>query len=458
MTACLHCGQEIPASSPPDQTFCCTGCAAAYDLVRGLGLDRYYERRCVDPMARPLRPDEEASQVDYSAHVRPAGETGTGQLHLMVDGLQCAACVWLIESVLARQPGVIQARLNMTTRRLNLVWREAEADPNGLVGVVARLGYRVVPFDPERLSASQQKTEAELLRAMAVAGFAAGNVMLLSVAIWSGHVEGMGPATRDFMHWVSALITLPAIAYAARPFFRSALGVLRYGRTNMDVPISLGVLLASAMSLAETIRGGEHAFFDSAIMLLFFLLIGRYLDMRARGKARSTAEHMLALRASSVTVLEEDGRTVVLPPEKVREGQTVLVAMGERVPVDGRVKDGVSDLDTSLITGETVPAPVRPGDTAFAGTLNLTAPLRLTVAAVGEGTLLAEIVRLMEAAEQGRAKYVALADRVSRLYAPVVHLTALLTFLGWVFLMGSSWQPALLTSIAVLIITCPCAL
>ena len=226
----------------------------------------------------------------------------------------------------------------------------------------------------------------------------------------------------------------------------------------MDVPITIGVLLATSMSLFETINSGQHAYFDGAMMLLFFLLIGRYLDQRARGRARSAAEQLLGLHATSVTVLNEDGRSAIVPPDQVSPGSTILVAVGERVAVDGTVADGVSDLDTALITGETVPGSVRPGDRVFAGMLNLTAPLRVTVTAVGEGTLLAEIVRLMEVAEQGRAKYVAIADRVSRHYAPVVHVAALGTFLGWLLLGGLPWQDSLMNAVAVLIITCPCAL
>ncbi|WP_029010726.1 heavy metal translocating P-type ATPase [Azospirillum halopraeferens] len=462
MGDCLHCGQPLPPGAEPviggdGGAFCCTGCAAAYDTVRGLGLERYYERRCVDPSARPLRPDADAPAIDYAPHARAEAD-GTATLHLMIDGLQCAACVWLIETVLGRRPGVEQARLNMTTRRLTIRWRPAETDANALVGAITGLGYRAVPFDPERLGSAQKKSETELLRAMAVAGFAAGNVMLLSVSVWAGHSQGMGPATRDLMHWLSALICLPAIAYAIRPFARSAFAALARRRTNMDVPITVGVVLATAMSLFETINSGPHAYFDGAVMLLFFLLIGRYLDQRARGRARSAAEQLLGLQATAVTVVQPDGRTAVLPPERVETGATVLIAVGERIPVDGRVLDGVSDLDTSLITGESVPGAVRPGDGVFAGMLNLTAPLRLTVTAVGEGTLLAEIVRMMEVAEQGRARYVAIADRVSRGYAPVVHLAALVTFLGWTLLMEAPWQVALMNAVAVLIITCPCAL
>ena len=455
--ACLHCEQPLPTGAPESVQFCCAGCEAAYHTIHGLGLDTYYARRSIDPALAPPQPEENAPARDYSALVQH-GDDGIDRLYLMVDGLHCAACVWLIESVLARQPGVIGARLNMTTRRLRLEWRADETEANALVSAITSLGYKVAPFDPVRLADAQSRTERTLLRSLAVAGFAAGNVMLLSVAIWAGHFQDMGPATRDLMHWVSALIALPAIAYAGQPFFRSASAALRAGRTNMDVPISIGVVLTAGVSLLETMRGGPHAYFDSAITLLFFLLIGRYLDARARGKVRGTAEHLLALNATAVTVLEQAGGTALLPVERVAPGMIVLVAAGARVPVDGRIIDGRSDIDTSLITGESLPGAAGPGDAVHAGTLNLTAPLKLTVTAVGEGTLLAEIVRLTETAEQGRARHVALADRVSRLYAPVVHLLALIAFIGWIALGGLDWQPALMIAVAVLIITCPCAL
>lgn len=455
MNSCLHCGSPVPADGGE---FCCSGCEAAYGLVRGLGLSSYYQRRCLDPTVRPLRPEDGETAQDFSAHILADEASGQSTLHLMIEGIHCAACVWLIETLLARQPGVVKARVNMTTRRLTLTWRSGETDAATLIHPVQQVGYRLIPYDPVRLSSDQAQHERELLRAMAVAGFAAGNVMLLSVSVWAGHFSYMGEATRTFLHWISALIALPAVMYAGRPFFRSALMALRGGRTNMDVPITLGVVLASGMSLWETINHGEHAYFDAAISLLFFLLIGRYLDSRARGRARSAAEHLLGLASAAVTVVDAEGRRAVLPPSKLAEGMTVLVATGERIGIDGRVAEGVSDLDTSLLTGETNPVSVRPGDSVFAGTLNLSAPLRLTVTAVGERTLLAEIVRMMEVAEQGRARYVALADRVARYYAPVVHLAALLTFLGWVWFTPLPWQPALMIAVSVLIITCPCAL
>ncbi|GBD45046.1 putative copper-importing P-type ATPase A [bacterium HR40] len=395
--------------------------------------------------------------VDVSPFVRRDGE-GRSELHLVVDGVHCGSCVARIERTLLRQPDVETARVNLTTRRLRLVWRGEAARGNELVHQIARLGYRAVPYDPETLTAGDRGREQELLRCLAVAGFAAGNVMLLAVSVWAGHATAMGEATRALFHWFEALIALPAIAYAARPFFRSALAALRAGHTNMDVPISLAVIIAPAMSLVETMRNGPHVYFDSAITLLFFLLIGRYLDLRARGAARSAVEHLLALRATAVTLVRPDGTTRSVRPEELEAGQEVLVAVGERIPVDGTVSFGTSEVDSSPVTGESVPQRVAEGDRVFAGTVNLAAPIRVRVRAVGEDTLLAEIVRLVELAEQRRGRFVALADRLARWYSPFVHSLAALTFLGWWLAGGQLWQQALLHAVAVLIVTCPCAL
>ena len=457
MADCLHCGLPVPSNSSGGKEFCCNGCQAAFGMVQGLGLEKYYDQRCIDPDVRPMRPDEGETLFDFASYIKTEDD-GSASLHLMIEGMQCAACVWLIESVLTRQEGVIQARINMTTRRLVLKWNPDKASVSGLVAIIGQLGYRAAPFDPLVLGAETRAYEKNLLISMAVAGFAAGNVMLFSVSVWAGYFQGMGPATRDLMHWLSALITLPAVAYAGVPFYRSAITALKARRTNMDVPISLAVILASGMSLFETMRGGEHVYFDSAITLLFFLLVGRYLDSRARGRARSMGEHLLALSATSVTILNENGSRSVIPPSKVTPGMRALVSAGERISVDGTVIHGISDIDTQLINGESIPAVAKPETDVFAGTMNLTSPLTVRVTAVGEDTLLAEILRLMEAAEEGRAKYVAIADRVSAMYAPVVHGLALIAFIGWWLVVGSPWQQALMISVAVLIITCPCAL
>lgn len=449
---CTHCGAPVVGKVEDGKpAFCCSGCAGAHALIKGLGLERYYTLR---DAAAPTPADAEVA--DWQEFVQ-SGNDGACRVEFLVEGMHCAACLWLIEQALRTQPGVQQARLSATTRRLTLTWKGGAGRVNDLAGIVTRLGYRCLGLTSDAAEKIGSAEERDLLRAMAVAGFAAANIMLLSVSVWSGHVGEMGFATRDLFHAISALIAIPAIAYAGRPFYRSAFAVLRQGRTNMDVPITIGVTLAVAVSLAEMLRSGPHAYFDAAVTLLFFLLVGRYLDLRARGFARRTAQRLVAWTAKPVSVLTETG-ILQRPAHLVAVDDRVLVAAGERVPVDGMVVEGRSALDASLINGETLPQPAQAGTHVFAGAINLEAPLTLRVTAVGSATLLGEIARLMEAAEQGRDRYVRLAERVARWYAPVVHVTALLSFFGWIFIGDADWRSAMLIAAAVLIITCPCAL
>ncbi len=448
--ACAHCG--APVRGRGDDAFCCSGCASAHAIIGAAGLGGFYARLEERRARRP-----EPLETDFAAHAREGGKDQC-TLELLVDGLDCAACVWLIESLLARNPAITKARVHLSTRRLSLAWRGSPAEANAHAGLVAALGFRLAPYDALAATAEDDREARDLLRALAVAGFAAANVMLLSVAVWSGHDGSMGEATRTLFHWLSAAIALPAVAYAGQPFFRSAFAALRAGRTNMDVPISIGVTLACLVSLHEAWAGEPHAYFDSAITLLFFLLIGRYLDRRARGRARHAVRALMALTTRTATVVLPDGGTAARRVDALAPGDSLLVAAGERLGADGLVSEGTSTLDAALVTGESVPQAVAPGSRVFAGMVNLGAALRVRVTASGEQTLLAEIVRLVEAAERGRSRFVALADRVARAYAPVVHATALLTFLGWFLLGGLAWDRALLVATAVLIITCPCAL
>lgn len=448
--ACAHCGERLGRSVGTD--FCCQGCEAAHGVIAGAGLGVFYRRLERARAHRPMPLD--VNFTDFANCVGPA----EFEIDVLLGGLDCAACVWLVESLLAREPTVTRARANLSTRRVSLRWRGNLDDANRHVGLIASLGFKPVPYRSQAAAHDDTRDARNLLRCLAVAGFAAANVMLLSVAIWAGHDGSMGDATRTLFHWLSASIALPAVAYAGRPFFSSACTALRGGRTNMDVPVSVGVLLACTISIHETWIGETHAFFDSAVTLLFFLLIGRYLDRRARGRARESVRALLALASRSATVLGADGISTSRPVDRLRVDDVLLVAAGERIGADGTVCDGSSSVDTALISGESLPIAVGPGAPVFAGMLNLGVAIRVRVTAAGERTLLSEIVRLIEAAERGRSRYVALTDRVARVYAPIVHVTALATFLGWMTVGGLAWDRALVIATAVLIITCPCAL
>ncbi|TIP57980.1 MAG: cadmium-translocating P-type ATPase [Mesorhizobium sp.] len=407
---------------------------------------------CAPGAEMALDLDGATSSLPSSQEIRLASRSlgdDLRQTDLSVPTVHCAACIQAIETALGKLDRVERARVNLSTTRVSVQWRGNEAPP--IVAALELLGYPAHLFDPE--IHEKDKTLSELIRAVAVAGFAAGNIMLLSVSVWSG-AEG---ATRDLFHWVSALIAIPALAFAGGIYFRSAWNALRHGRMNMDVPIAVGVSLAYAMSLYETINHGDHAYFDASVSLLFFLLIGRTLDHVMRERARTAVNGLSRLAARGAMVLREDGSRDYLPVEEIEPGLQLLVTAGERIPVDGKIIQGSSDLDCSLVSGESTPRTVSSGETVQAGTLNLTGPLIIEATAAAKDSFLAEMVRLMEAAEGGRAHYRRIADRVSALYAPVVHLTALVTFLGWMAATGD-WHQAVTIAIAVLIITCPCAL
>ncbi|MFD2182421.1 heavy metal translocating P-type ATPase [Rhodoplanes azumiensis] len=401
----------------------------------------------------PTRPD--------FTHFVEKLDDGCVRLDLAVEGMTCAACMFEIEGGLAVLPGVTQARANLTSGRVAVEWQETEGAeplaPAAIVGRLAELGYKAYPFDRHRMESEEQQEARFLLRCLGVAAFAAMNVMLLSVSVWSGNVTDITPEQRDFFHWLSALIALPAVAYAGQPFFRSATRALMAGRLNMDVPITLGVLLALGLSVFETLHHAEHAYFDSAVMLLTFLLAGRWLDQNMRRRTRAVAANLAALKAETATKFVGDGEISEVPVAAIRPGDLVLVRPGERIAVDGEVEDGRSEIDQSLVTGETAHVTAERGTLVYAGTLNVNGTLRVRVGAADRGTLLDEVTRLLDRAVEARSRYVRLAERAARLYAPVVHLTALLTVIGWV-LLGASWHFAIVTAVAVLIITCPCAL
>lgn len=393
---------------------------------------------------------------DFSHYVRDAG-SGLSHIDLAVEGVSCAGCMSKIERGLSAIPDVTLARVNLTDRRVALEWKQGALDPARFIDRLAELGYKAYPFETAGAEAAEAEQSRFLLRCLGVAAFATMNVMMLSVPVWSGNVSDMIPEQRDFFHWLSALIALPAAAYAGQPFFKSAYRALRTGNVNMDVPISIGVILALGMSVVETVNHAEHTYFDAAIMLLTFLLVGRYLDQSMRRRTRAVAGNLAALKAETAAKFVDIDEVLEVPVATIDPGDIVLLRPGERCAIDGTVIEGRSQIDQSLITGETLHVTAERGTAVYAGSLNISGTLRVRVSAASEGTLLADITRLLDNALQARSQYMRLADRASRLYAPVVHATALLTVLGWA-LMGATWHDAIVTGVAVLIITCPCAL
>lgn len=370
---------------------------------------------------------------------------------LSLPTIHCAGCISAVERALDAYPGVIDARVNLTQKRARVTG--IGLSPEALIETVLEAGYEAHELDPGAIGKSASAMAAKgLLARLAVAGFAMMNVMLLSVAVWSGATE----ATRDLFHWISAAIALPAIAYSAQPFFLNAWTALSARRLNMDVPISMAILLASALSLFETMSSGSDAYFDAALSLTFFLLAGRYLDARMRTSARSAAEELSALEVPRAHLVDGSAPRRVALADLV-PGSVVRVYPGERIPVDGEIILGESELDQAFLTGETVPVSAKPGQNVTAGEINLTGPLDVRVLAVGENTVLRRLQSLVAEAERARNRYTSLADRAAQIYAPVVHLLSAGAFVAW-YLATGDLRLSIGIAVATLIITCPCAL
>lgn len=371
-----------------------------------------------------------------------------------IEGITCAACVQTIEDGLVGTPGVLDARVNYSTKRLHLRMSGSVLTAS-IVERLRKQGYRIHPLR-KLLDDEEQRYSQWLLRCVAVSGFAAMNVMLLSISVWSGNVTDITTETRDFFHWLSALIVMPAVGYAGQPFFRSAFEALAVRHVNMDVPISLGIVLALGLSLFETATHGIHAYFRSAIMLLFFLLVGRYLEQVTRQRMRNAAHNISSLRAITATRIDNK-RLVECEVDDLRPGNVVLVRPGDRFPTDGVILEGAGSVDCSIATGETAGTRIASGSTVLAGTMSIDGSFHVRVKSHARNSFIESLERLIDTAVNSRMPYMQIANRAARLYAPVVHMAALLTLIGWL-LVGAGLHDAIVASIAVLIITCPCAL
>ena len=446
---CTHCGTTL---APGQGAYCCVGCEGAHALVRGLGLEAFYLRQRLAPGT--LRPAVEAPALDF-APIAVANDDGTFSLDLMVSGLTCGACVWLVEQTLAAESDVLRARASLSSRRLSVTWRGGPERARAIAAVVSRLGFRVAPWSAACLRATEDAEGRSLVRALGIAAFGSMNVMLVSVAVWVG--GDMGEHTRALMHWLAALIALPTVLVAGMPFYRSAWSAIQAGRTNMDLAVSLGVLATTAMSFSEAVRNGPYTWFDGATALLALLLAGRVLDRGMRRRARQAVAELLALQSGTVEVVRDDGTIQAVAAEDVESGDLVLVAVGDRLRLDGIALVPVL-LDVSATTGESVPQTLEAGQPLMAGSVNMGAAFRLRVTTATKDGSLAALGKLIERAEQGRGRFVSIADRAARFYVPVVHAVAAATFLGWWLGVGVTWQEALVPAVAALIVTCPCGL
>ncbi|ROR34455.1 heavy metal translocating P-type ATPase [Inmirania thermothiophila] len=460
--ACYHCGLPVPAGADwraeiggAPRAFCCAGCRAVAQAIHAAGLDGYYRRRPAAAGAPPppRRPDLETYDLDEVQAAFTDIRQPRRSIHLLVEGIHCSACMWLIEHALAAVPGVEEAEVNLAQKRLHLTWDNRRVRLSALLGRLAGLGYAAVPYDPEIAEGAVRREARRLLYRVGFAGFAAMNMMWVAIALYAGAAEG---EFRDLFHWVGLALATPTVFYAGWPFLRGAWASLRGRRPTMDVPIALGALATWGYSAAITLSGTRAAepYFDSVVGFVFVLLVGRFLESLARRDAVAAGRRLLELQPQAARRLEADGSERMTPVRALRPGDLVRVRPGERIPVDGLVVEGEGSAEESLLTGESRPVPKRPGARVRAGTLSLDAALTVRTEAVLADTALGRIVRLVEAAQASRAPIQRLADRVVPWFVAATLALAAATFLAW---LDAGAGPALVTATAVLIVTCPCA-
>ncbi len=441
---------------------CCRGCQAVAEAIVAAGLTDFYRyrttssRRAEDLVPESLRalelydrPDLQKSFVHTeSEHVRDAA--------LMMEGIVCAACVWLNEHHVGRLPGVLEFRVNYSTHRAQVRWDERQIQLSEILAAISAIGYIAHPFDPRRQEVLQKRERTVALRRLAVAGLGSMQVMMLAVALYAGDYQGMEEWIRVFLRWICLVLSLPVVTYAAWPFYSAAWRDLRRGRPGMDVPVSLAVLAAFVASAWYTWQGGGEIYYDSATMFVFFLLTGRFLEMTARHRAGQISEALVRMLPATATRLLADGGEEVVPIAELVPGDRVLVRPGSTVPADGRVEEGASSVDESLLTGESLPLPRRAGEALIGGAVNVESPLVMQVEKVGSDTVLSAIVRLLDRAQSEKPRLALLADRIAGWFVAALLIVATVVFGAWWSL--CDFDTAFRVTLSVLVVTCPCAL
>jgi Cu2+-exporting ATPase len=454
MYNCLHCGQHVVLAG---EKFCCFGCKTAHHLISKLNLAEYYQYCRNIYNTSPPKVFNYKNEIDYSDSVVLL-EDGKYKIYLLVDGIFCGSCVWLIESSLKSLQYIKTARITVSTNRLEVIWDGDKDDVKEIVDMIIHLGYQVSPFSPELVNDQEIQREKELLKAIAVAGFAAAQIMALAFAVWIGNYnDSMGPYLRYFLHIISGVIAVPTILYSSRIFIKSALNAIKQHRTNIDIPISIGIIATLLISIQETVRMSDYAYYDAAASLAFLLLVGRYLDLKAKNKARAGIRSIMFQQPNVAYVIRDD-QVICVTARSVKKSDVILVKPGEKFPVDGMVTDGESEVDNSLISGETSPIHIRTGSYVYAGTINLNNGVKIKAEKIGDQTTIAEILRLIESIEKDKSRFVKIADKLAQYFTPAILSLSMLTFCIWFFPNGGNFFDATLNAVSLLIITCPCAL
>ena len=468
-TACFHCGLPVPSGANytavidgQRQPMCCHGCEAVAEAIVAAGLTDFYRhrtapsRRAEDLIPEQLRGLELYDRPDLQkSFVRAEGEH-VREAALILEGIVCAACVWLNEHHVGHLPGVLEFRVNYSTHRARVRWDERQIKLSDILAAIAAIGYVAHPFDPNRQEALQKRERSVALRRLAVAGLGSMQVMMLAVGLYVGDYQGMEDWIREFLRWICLILTVPVVTYSAQSFYRAAWRDLRRRQLGMDVPVSLAILAAFAASVWYTWQGGGEVYYDSVTMFVFFLLTGRFLEMTARHRAAQISEALVRMLPATATRLNAADEEEIVPIAELAPGDRVLVRPGETIPADGRIIEGASSVDESLLTGESLPLPRQLGEALIGGAVNVDSPLVMRVEKVGADTVLSAISRLLDRAQSEKPRLALLADRIAGWFVAALLAVAAVVLAAWWSL--SDFDTAFRVTLSVLVVTCPCAL
>jgi len=463
--SCFHCGLPLP----PDEEyveeidgkprhFCCIGCQSVCRVIYDAGLEGFYQRTPDGTLlGPPPEPPKDVALYDLDEvqeeFIRELGEER--EIHLLVEGIHCAACVWLIERTLGRMPGVLSAQVNLSGKRLLLRWDNRRVKLSEIIKRLGQIGYAAMPFDPEAAEGTIKKQNRALLFRMAFAGFTMMNLMWISIALYTGADTADDGKFLGLFQWLGFALATPTLFYSGWPFLKGAWAGLRHLHLTMDMPIALGASTTYFYSVYVTLSASAvgDVYFDTVVNFMFVILVGRYLEAMSKRHAVAATQRLMDLQPRVATLLI-DGEEKVTPIRSVKPGQLVLVKAGNKIPVDGVVVDGYSSIDESMLSGESEPVSKGVEDNVSAGTFNVSSALTVRVIGTLQNTSLGKIITLVEEAQASKAPIQCMADRIVPWFVLGTLLLASITFTWW---LGSDFELALMAATSVLIITCPCA-
>ncbi len=453
LAPCVHCGLPVPAGRA---TFCCAGCEVVHAAIAANGLEQFYAlREAAAPANATGRAYAELDDPAFQrVHVQLAAN-GMAHAALYLEDLRCTACVWLVESAPRCVPGTVDVRVDLGRSRADVTWDPGAVSLSAIARFLDGVGHPPHPYRGLDRDGARRREDRALLVKLGVAGAAMGNLMLIAIALYCGLFGGMARADATFFRWASMVVAVPGLGYAATPMFRTAIGALRARRLHLDLPLSIGILAGLGWGSVNVLRGTGEIYFDSLAMLVFLLLVARWVVLRHQRRASTSAELLLALTPGRARRID-DGVVVEVPIEAIVPGDLVKVLVGDVIPVDGMIVDGRSALDVGLLTGESRPVEVTIGDAINAGTANLAAPLVVRATAIGETTRVGRLVAAIEAMSARKAPIERLVDRIAGRFVQIVTLAALVTFVAWTA--AVSLGVGAENAMALLIVTCPCAL